>query len=756
MIITALHFKRNNSGIFHSFKFAQGKAGLRTTWVASGNEVHPQWILEAVKSLFCQSNTTSSFDKIILEACDDAGEQILVEKIKNTRSIYRSGKKIQRTELIEALFGDDIETDTFLPENDVIPHNVFLVNDDGAPLYLARKEKETINHQKSIRSILRDKSSLEQDIKNTLRIQLQAQADFDFNQLRRALLKRDEFKLLLNEQNQISVALKSLDKKIDLANKDNDCFEIVEKIDSALQLINKIDEDHAKSIERKKVLCEKIAILRSETGLGPKEALHIRGKFQTGFTLLSRLELIKKVISILDSKRTDLINHISSPFAQVTDLLNNLLSTDYKAFNDLSEKFTFIESTLLANNIKVEKANSKNQTWFEKFKKPDQQSGTQNSNTIIDIGILTELKKISSDIAVTLKDIEYKHDTNPDSINSISENFEVLYEAYIARLNEVKSQWKKYASVIGAEAHDTFTGFCDFYIKVMQLVSLGIEKKAHETVIATYGNAISTLREQVYAWQELNKIECNFDLTNSKILTREARVITSQRKEIFESRKNALDVHAESSYLRKRKSALVNKLDEFKTEWNKTFENSMNQPSSIHDDMLDELISKVNLLKFFQDQLITLEKKDTITPFSNSGAVISTWMISSDIESMDACDSLLTSLNKNSNSESKILGTDHNENSIYFHKKGCGRIIEIPGVVDLDQLYQHHGIKKRLLENEELEAISKPFESIDTPNPTRTLAPERKTAPVLDLDLNPSVIKARKIQQTLDLLNGKK
>ena len=32
----------------------------------------------------------------------------------------------------------------------------------------------------------------------------------------------------------------------------------------------------------------------------------------------------------------------------------------------------------------------------------------------------------------------------------------------------------------------------------------------------------------------------------------------------------------------------------------------------------------VNLLNFFQDQLITLEKKDTITPFSNSGAVIST------------------------------------------------------------------------------------------------------------------------------------
>ena len=186
----------------------------------------------------------------------------------------------------------------------------------------------------------------------------------------------------------------------------------------------------------------------------------------------------------------------------------------------------------------------------------------------------------------------------------------------------------------------------------------------------------------------------------------------------------------------------------------KTFENSMNQPSSIHDDMLDELVSKVNLLKFFQDQLITLGEKRHNHSFSNSGAVISTWMISSDIESMDACDSLLTSLNKNSNSESKILGTDHNENSIYFHKKGCGRIIEIPGVVDLEQLYQHHGIKKGSLENEEL-AISKPFESIDTPNPTRTLAPERKTAPVLDLDLNPSVIKARKIQQTLDLLNGK-
>ena len=368
MIITALHFKRNNSGIFHSFKFAQGKAGLRTTWVASGNEVHPQWILEAIKSLFCQSNTTTSFDKIILEACDDAGEQILVEKSKTLDQSTDQVKKIQRTELIEALFGDDIETDTFLPENDVIPHNVFVVNDDGAPLYLARKEKETVNHQKSIRSILRDKSSLEQDIKNTLRVQLKSQADFDFNQLRKSLLKRDEFKLLSNERNAISAALKALNKKLDLANKDNDCHKIVEKIDTALTLISKIEEDHSKSIERKKVLSEKIAILRSETGLGPKEALHIRGKFQTGFTLLSRLELIKKVISILDSKRADLINHISSPFAQVTDLLNNLLSTDYKAFNDLSEKFTFIESTLLANNIKVEKANSKNQTWFEKFK----------------------------------------------------------------------------------------------------------------------------------------------------------------------------------------------------------------------------------------------------------------------------------------------------------------------------------------------------------------------------------------------------
>ena len=182
----------------------------------------------------------------------------------------------------------------------------------------------------------------------------------------------------------------------------------------------------------------------------------------------------------------------------------------------------------------------------------------------------------------------------------------------------------------------------------------------------------------------------------------------------------------------------------------------MNQPSSIHDDMLDDLTSKANLLRFFQDQLITLEKKDTITPFSNSGAVISTWMISSDIESMDACDSLLTSLNKNSNSEAKILGTDHNENSMYFHKKGCGRIIEIPGVVDLDQLYQHHGIKKKLLESEELEAISKPFESIDTPNPTRTLAPEKKNWTRLRFRFEPKCNQSQKIQQTLDLLNGKK
>ena len=52
MNLTSLHFKRNNSGVFHSFKFTPGKDKLRNLYIFSGKDLHPQWLLEAIKFLF--------------------------------------------------------------------------------------------------------------------------------------------------------------------------------------------------------------------------------------------------------------------------------------------------------------------------------------------------------------------------------------------------------------------------------------------------------------------------------------------------------------------------------------------------------------------------------------------------------------------------------------------------------------------------------------------------------------------------------
>lgn len=746
MIITALHFKRNNSSIFHSFKFTPGKATLRNTWLVSGSDTHPQWVLEAIKVLFAEGNNTS-FEKILLEGSDDAGDTIVIEKDRNIRSIYLNGSPIKREQFLTSIFGEDIEFDTFLPENDVSSYKVFPIS--GRNQIVARSEEESIAIQKSLRSISRDILSTKKSINRLLRIPMASQSQTSFSLLSQICKSKEHFDLYLTEERSVKEQIEILKADEVAHEKLSSQSKLINSIEAAVQLIAELKEDASENEQKRRSMIDKISVLKGELQISPKEAIQNRKLYKKGFHILARMELLKKVVSILDEKRSAITSHIKTPFSDVTTLINKLLNADNFAFSELSEKLSFLETTLLARNISLERTNAKNQTWFEKFKKNEKEDSKPSEN-IIDVDIVSELKKISSDISVQLQGVRSSFSTSATSIDTIEDDFEVLYEAYIERLGEVKKQWQELSTQLKANQHETFTGFSEFYIKSMQLISYSIQKTGIDSVILSQKNAYKDIARKVIEWRKLNNSHNTGELDTAQKVLSEAASVLKYKESINNKLEKAIQSNAKTEYLKSRLKTISKQLRPHKESWEKAFIHAENRPQSPSDEILKDLNLKITLLSHFRDTKREIQAEGTVSPFISTGSIFSVWMLDSELESEKDCLSILECLKKEKSEESRFIGTEHAENAQFFQKMGCGRIVEIPGAVNIEALLKQLGIKKPIINEDELKAITAPHQNL---KPTPTLA--GKAAPTIDLALNENrVIKANKIQKTLDILNG--
>ena len=668
MNLTSLHFKRNNSGVFHSFKFTPGKDKLRNLYIFSGKDLHPQWLLEAIKFLF-NTEKHPSFEKVYLELADDAGDIIVIEKDRGVREFYKNGKPISREEFIEAIYGDQIELETFIPEKDLIAFKINKLDEQSK--IVAREENTSLACQKLLRSIARETTDIKKSLMKKIEIPSALQEKIDWKKINTVVDNLAKRQLLAEEIKLHEKKLKQLNFKKNTLEESEQQNNLIMQLECTIDIVRDLSLDKNQLESEHKNLTDRISKLKKYLKLSPKEIINNKQLYNTGLHIIARMELLGKVTSILDEKRHHIIEHIKSPFLDTTSLIKKLLSVDDKSFSELSQKLTFMETSLLAENLSLQKANTKSQNWFELFKKESDKPNREQKDKILDVGIVSELKAISVDIDSSLSNLRLNFASSTDVFNEIDDSFEVLFEAYLQRLSEIKQQWQEVASKLKANEHSTFIGFCDFYIKSMQLVSYSIQKNAIEKSLGRYSKTLISLKKLITEWfKQKNSQKASLLDDNLQSLITEAEIILKARETVTKNYKSNLEAGSKFNILSQKLAALNELNAEQKEIWDTAFKCAENKPSRLDDELMDFIRTQVYLLKHFQNQKLKVAAEGVIPPFSDSGAIFSTWMIDPQIEDEKDCQSLANFLVESNGNpgESKLIATENLENANFWEQ----------------------------------------------------------------------------------------
>lgn len=741
MIVTNLHFKRSNSSTFYSLKFTAGKNNLRSTWAISGTDLHPQWILLAIKELFVE-NHTNNFDKIILETSDDAGDSIVITKDNCLISIYKNGLVINKKNFLQTIFESQENPDSQLTKD----YRVFISELSQERCFSAKEESASINNQKFALSTERKIIKLKREIDNLLNVPTNKSNMIDFDMLKTICNSNSSYQYSLHEKSEIEPKASHHQPNVGDVETARKKYELIIQIESIFKPMSHQLENFEKNEKLLDFINKKIIELKSDTKLNYSLITKNKNEFSKCFRILARIEIIKNILSIIDKKRNDLIGHIKIPFENARNRVNNI---DTNSFTSLLEKLAKLKSFSIAQRFPVKKSTEKNQTWFEKFKIINNGEKIDSSN----IDLLTDIEKFSSEVIIDIDEI--KNDLCEKSYNSenIEDEFEILYSAYLERLGEVKSQWNSVAKNINATKITNTVKFTEFFQKANSLVGYTIQKRALEKIQLSHGKILDSIKAKVLQWRELNKSIKSNPIKSKGELLQEAKSILRYKDTITKKYETLTRDHIKSQYLEERILELDQIISVTEEKWRRIFDGICDNYPKLNNSLIGELKQKLVLLDLYSSQKIEAENKDTIKPFSHTGALFSTWNFGNISIQSEDINNIKSLLNQSGLDECRIITSEQKDIISSLHKVGCGRVIEVPGVVDLEKLYHQLGIQRSLLSSEELNAINSSH--LDAkPTPTLEKIPNYET-PTLDLDINEdNILKARKIQQTLNILNG--
>lgn len=776
MIITAIHFKRTNESSFKSYRFSSGSGQFRNTWIFAGEPSESGEIFEAIESVFNDSAKVH-YNQIIIETSDDSGDDIVIIKERQIKKFYKNGSDINRSGLLQSIFGTEIDLSTFKPNLDTANYLIsahYSSLDPNNSYIQARPTKEAPFFLQALRGLERDIASVRSNICALFGTKNIAKEKINFHSLSEIVKNKDHALLIRNELDLIEKENKAIDRDTEDLNLLARKSEIISKLEHCNKMINSQAKTFKDHFSRSEKVSQQINLLKTELNISPKEALENKSEYHKGFRIFARLELLQKINEILQEKQTQLNEVLSTPLVKISRKIKAISNLDLISLNQFNVKISLLENKLrFIDSSDTTEANQKDTTWFDNFKvsppTEKQKSFFQKNGLLVsgknhDLNFVSDIKALTKDVIKEVQVINESFNKDGLDIKDLSQEFSIIREAYSTRLKDIEDQLLQFTVSVKAPPIKTFSSYLEFFIKASQLVAYALEKHSLEHAKLVQKSVFDSARNLIMEWRLITNSHKDAPLNTPQYITSEMKVVLKYASLIRARHETALLKVASRKHLDARKRNLEVELERFENLVTEILGDMNIFTKTKRDEIFSDLSLHVALLEHFEEELRKTLSKQSIIPFAQTGALISTWAVSPEIESEKSLDILLDHLSSPINSECRIISMAHRENASLFYRKGCGRITVAPALTSSDEIYRRFGIKRQTLDVEEINAITKPMpkdvssqtianKSANKPK-NSSVQPRTPDRMAID-DFSGKVIKSEKINRTLDILNGR-
>ncbi len=660
MIVTAIHWHRTTGLAPESFRFAGGRGNLRRTWITSSEQkTQQEWF---VKALACAltDQPMAGLMKVTVELSDDAGSSYKITRNTDRVNCEKDGRSIAReTLLAELRDGLDVINSSHTEFHELFQSFRVSYENDA---YLARREHRDTLATKDVREVTLEIRRLSQKLNQSLGTK--------WTPSNIAILDRR-----LNDLSPRIWEVRSQIAKVESMeeNKFQDRSQEVGLLKEMQSLLNELEgsglpvsEIHA----RRKNLEDQISDMRVDSEWVATAQRDINWK--SGFTLLGRIQVARRVVKILTDKKMELSNHLQGSFEPLNDQWTQFKELDYELIKSLQKSLTLmLTGTSVSLRIEDRK---KSLTWFDRFKVQDAIKPPELAFELPEAG-LSELAEQTQSLMKCLDSIRDRHDDRLKKILAFSETLDTLYEAYVLRLDQLKGEWQVYAKGAGIPESLTLESFPKAMETFYSLKTLSFEVESLERVMSVKKKAASRLVEVIHEWRKLTQSQKQTVPHNVPMMIAEAqgymRYLAKFEKEDLETQDRKTQNLNNEILL----SRLKERLRELDLDWNESFTKLGLDVVKVEDVSAHlDLTSVIHYLTKKYDQM---QKEAALSPLGFYGAFFNVWHL----EDSEQETNTLSELTKNPSPHvCHLIVVNSEQRALELYALGAGRILEIPPV----------------------------------------------------------------------------
>jgi len=660
VIVTAIHWHRTSGLAPESFRFAGGRGNLRRTWITSNEQkTQQEWFVKALACALTDLPMTGLM-KVTVELADDAGSSYKITRNSDRVSCEKDGRPIARETLLaelrdglDVIHGPNTEFQELFQS-----YKVSYEND----AYLARREHRDSQATKDVREVTAEIRRLCQKFNQAIGTKWTpsniAILDRRLNDLapriwemRSQIAKVEEIAEHKVQDRSLEVALLKEMQSL-----------LVELEGSGLP----VSEIHS----RRKTLEDQISDMRVDSEWLTTAQRDIDWK--SGFTLLGRIQVARRVVKILADKKSELSSHLQSPFQSLNDQWAQFKDLDYELMTNLHKSLALMLSGTSVS-IKTEDR-KKSLTWFDKFKVQDPIKLPELAFELPEAG-LSELSEQTQNLIKCLDSLRGRHDERLRKLFAFGETLETLYEAYVLRLDQLRGEWRVYTKEAGIPENLTLDSFPKAMETYFSLKTISFEAESLERVMTVKKKAASRLVEVIHEWRKITHSQKQTAPHNVPMMIAEAqgymRYLAKFEKEDLETR-DRKSQNANNDILLAR---LQDRLGQLNLEWNESFTKLGLDIVKIED--ISAHLEQTSTIHYLTKKYDQMQKEASLAPLGFYGAFFNVWHL----EDSNQDSNTLSELTKNPSPHVCHLIVVHSEQrALELYSLGAGRILEIPPV----------------------------------------------------------------------------